>query len=390
MFTRKLGRSGIEVSALGMGCWAIGGPFWRGDRPVGWGDVDDAESIRAVERALDLGVNFFDTSDVYGCGHSERILGEIFAGQRDQVVIATKFGNIFDEQTRHITGSSGAPADVRRSCEASLQRLQTDYIDLYQFHIGDYDPVEAEGVVETLERLVDEGKIRWYGWSTDDPVRAAVFAKGPHCAAIQQRLNIFEGSDETLAICEENNLASLNRGPLGMGLLTGKFSADSSLPANDVRTGWDFPRRRAGRSPEEAGAAARRADQRRTFAGPGRARLALGAQRGHAAHPRLQDRGPGRGQRRRAGTRPAHGRADGRHSSDYTRIERGLTRIRRMTADIFVKNLRRSARSASSGFYRIKRLIRTQSSPRSEEDETDSRWHSRLGTQWMGYPRSFD
>jgi aryl-alcohol dehydrogenase-like predicted oxidoreductase len=240
MFTRKLGRSGIEVSALGMGCWAIGGPFWRGERPIGWGDVDDAESIRAVECALDLGVNFFDTSSVYGCGHSERILGSIFAGRRQQVVIATKFGNIFDEQTRHVTGASGAPADVRSSCEASLQRLQTDYIDLFQFHIGDYDPIEAEGVVETLERLVDEGKIRWYGWSTDDPVRAAVFAKGAHCAAIQQRLNIFEGSDETLAICEANDLASLNRGPLGMGLLTGKFNADSSLPPNDVRTGWDF------------------------------------------------------------------------------------------------------------------------------------------------------
>jgi len=247
MFTRKLGRSGIEVSALGMGCWAIGGPFWRGDRPIGWGDVDDAESIRSVERALDLGVNFFDTSNVYGCGHSERILGQIFAGRREQVVIATKFGNIFDEQTRQVTGASGTPEDVRSACEASLRRLQTDYIDLYQFHLGDYDPVEAEGVVETLERLVEEGKIRWYGWSTDDPMRAAVFAKHPHCAAIQQRLNIFEGSDETLAICEENNLASLDRGPLGMGLLTGKFNADSSLPANDVRTGWDF---RAG---EQAG-----------------------------------------------------------------------------------------------------------------------------------------
>ena len=240
MLYRKLGRSDLEVSALGMGCWAIGGPFWRGDRPVGWGDVDDAESKRAIARALDLGATLFDTSNVYGCGHSERILGEALAGRRDQVVIATKFGNLFDEETRIITGASGKREDVRAACEASLTRLRTDYIDLYQFHLGDYDPVQAQDVVATLEELVDEGKIRWYGWSTDDPLRAAVFAQGEHCAAVQQRFNIFEGNAETLALCERENLASLNRGPLAKGLLTGKFNADSTLPANDVRTDWNF------------------------------------------------------------------------------------------------------------------------------------------------------
>lgn len=242
MNSRTLGRSNIEVSALGMGCWAIGGPFWRGDKPVGWGDVDDAESMRAIARSLELGVTLFDTSDVYGCGHSERILGEALRGRRDQVVIATKFGNVFDEQTRQITDSSGDPAHIRAACDASLRRLQTDYIDLYQFHLGGYDLDKTDDVIATLEELVDAGKIRWYGWSTDDPERAAKFAEGPHCAAIQQRLNLFEGNEETLGLCEENNLASLNRGPLAMGLLTGKFNADSTLPANDVRAGngWDF------------------------------------------------------------------------------------------------------------------------------------------------------
>ena len=242
MNTRALGRSNIDVRALGMGCWAIGGPFWRGDKPVGWGDVDDAESMRAIARALELGVTLFDTSDVYGCGHSERILGDALRGRRDQVVIATKFGNVFDEQTRQITDASGDPDHIRAACDASLRRLQTDYIDLYQFHLGGYDLDKTDDVIATLEELVDAGKIRWYGWSTDDPERAAKFAEGPHCAAIQQRLNLFEGNEETLGICEENNLASLNRGPLAMGLLTGKFSADSTLPANDVRAGngWDF------------------------------------------------------------------------------------------------------------------------------------------------------
>lgn len=240
MLTRVLGRSGIEVSGLGLGCWAIGGPFWRGNQPVGWGQVDDNQSLAALTRALELGITFFDTSDVYGCGHSERILGQALAGRRNEVVIATKFGNVFDEQTRRITGASAAPDYIRRACEASLRRLRTEVIDLYQLHIGNLELRRVDEVLETLEQLVDEGKIRWYGWSTDDPERAAAFARGPHCAAIQQRFNLFEGNAETLAVCEQEGLASIARGPLAMGLLTGKFSADSILPEDDVRHSWDL------------------------------------------------------------------------------------------------------------------------------------------------------
>jgi aryl-alcohol dehydrogenase-like predicted oxidoreductase len=240
MFTRKLGRNGPVVSALGLGCWAIGGPAWRGDTPIGWGQVDDAESLRSIQKALDLGVTFFDTADVYGCGHSERLLGQALAGKRAQVVIATKFGNVIDEQTRHTTGADASPQFIRRACDASLSRLKTDYIDLYQFHLGQYDPVEAVTVRETLEELVSAGKIRAYGWSTDDPQRARVFAEGPHCTSIQQRLNIFEGNAETLAICERFNLASINRGPLAQGILTGKFTADTQIAVDDVRHKWNL------------------------------------------------------------------------------------------------------------------------------------------------------
>lgn len=240
MFERRLGRSGILVSALGLGCWAIGGPMWRGNEPVGWGDVDDNQSRAAIERALELGVTFFDTSDAYGCGHSERILGQVLSGRRKQVVIATKFGNVFDEQTRRLTGANAEPVYIRRACESSLRRLNTDYIDLYQLHIGNYDLARVDEVLETLERLVDEGRIRWYGWSTDDPTRAAAFCRGPHCAAIQQRFNIFEGNAETLAVCEKEEVASIVRGPLAQGVLTGKFSTESTLPDNDVRHSWDF------------------------------------------------------------------------------------------------------------------------------------------------------
>jgi aryl-alcohol dehydrogenase-like predicted oxidoreductase len=234
-FTRKLGRSGIEVSALGMGCWAIGGPFWSGETPHGWGEVDDAESERAIHRAIDLGATFFDTANVYGAGHSERVLGRALAGQRQQVVIATKFSAVFDESTRQVTGADASPAGIRRACEASLRRLKTDYIDLYQFHDNGYPAAQAEPVRETLEGLVAAGKIRAYGWSTDFADRAEVFARGPHCTAIQLQLNVLDDNPDVLAICEQQNLAAINRGPLAMGLLTGKYTASTQPSADDVR-----------------------------------------------------------------------------------------------------------------------------------------------------------
>ena len=235
MPTRNLGKSGIAVSAMGLGCWAIGGPAWRGETPIGWGRVDDGETVRAVRRAVELGVTFFDTADVYGGGHSEKVLGGALSGLRDRVVIATKFGNTFDESTKQAGGPDADPAYIRRACESSLRRLGTDRIDLYQFHLGGYDLVRAVEVRGTLEELVSSGKIRAYGWSTDDPERARLFAEGAHCASIQQQLNVFGGSAETLSVCERFGLASINRGPLAMGLLTGKYGADSTLPADDVR-----------------------------------------------------------------------------------------------------------------------------------------------------------
>jgi aryl-alcohol dehydrogenase-like predicted oxidoreductase len=240
MKTRILGRSELEVSALGLGCWAIGGPFWKNGEPVGWGEVDDQESTRAIRRARELGINFFDTADIYGVGHSETLLGEVLHGERDQVVIATKFGNTFDVTQRVSTGRDFSREYIRQACEASLRRLQTDYIDLYQIHPKEMEHAQAMEVCATLEELADEGKIRFYGWSTDDPERAAWFQDGEHYVSVQHNLNVFEDNPEMIAVCETLNLASVNRGPLARGLLTGKFSRDSSLPSNDVRSKWDF------------------------------------------------------------------------------------------------------------------------------------------------------
>src|SRR5262249_35607715 len=155
-------------------------------RPAGWGAVDDDESIRAIHTALDLGITLFDTADAYGGGHSERVLGRALAGRRDDVVISTKFGLLFDEATRTGAGADASPAYVRRACEASLRRLGTDRLDLYLLHNGADDRAAAATVVEVLEALVAEGKIRFYGSAVETPEIAEVFAEGTHCIAIQQ------------------------------------------------------------------------------------------------------------------------------------------------------------------------------------------------------------
>jgi aryl-alcohol dehydrogenase-like predicted oxidoreductase len=237
---RRLGRSDLMVSAIGMGGNTIGGPVWdrsvRQDLPIGYGQVEDAESIRAIRRALDLGITLFDTADEYGCGHSETILGKALGRDRHSVVIATKFGFIFSEETREVTGEDGSPAHIRRACEGSLRRLNTDYIDLYLLHIRDLEVEAALAARDTLEELVLEGKIRWYGWSTDDLERARCFAQGRHCAAIEHRLNVLMDAPEMLAVCQEFDLASINRIPLLMGVLSGKYTPGCLPPEEDVRS----------------------------------------------------------------------------------------------------------------------------------------------------------
>jgi aryl-alcohol dehydrogenase-like predicted oxidoreductase len=246
MLKRTLGKSKLEVSALGMGCWAIGG-LWTWDQPgkepypAGWGDTDDDESIRAVHAALDMGVNFFDTAANYGAGHSELVLGRALKGKRDKVVIATKFGHIVNEEKKTVYGDPDQIIkNVRTDVENSLRRLQTDCIDIYQLHAGDYDPKLAVELQSVLEELVSAGKIRWYGWSTDVVNSAREFAAGVHCTSIQFRLNVFFDNSDMRKVCADFDLAGINKDPLHKGFLTGKFNPTSTFPQNDIRTGTDF------------------------------------------------------------------------------------------------------------------------------------------------------
>ncbi len=244
MFTKKLGRSGIKVSPLGLGCWAIGGLLWMDDKSVGWEGSDDKVSLESLKRAVDLGMNYFDTADVYGTGHSEYLLGKAFKGIREKIIISTKFGYTYDEKTRRLTGENATPDYIRKACESSLKRLNTDYIDLYFFHLGEYPIEDAEIVRDALEELVKEGKIKFYGWSTDDIKRAEFFAQGKHCTAVQFNYNVFEYKNALpmVEFCEKNNIAGVIRGPLAMGALTGKYKQNSKLPSSDVRgknaPGW--------------------------------------------------------------------------------------------------------------------------------------------------------
>lgn len=226
--------NGKTIPRLGMGCWAIGGPFYAGDVPLGWGEVDDNESIAAVHRALDLGIGFFDTASNYGAGHSEEVLGKALEGRKD-VVIATKFGFATDPATKQATGAFADEAFIRASVETSLTRLRRERIDLLQFHLNDFDPHQSDAVFDVLERLRAEGKVDAFGWSTDFPDRAGRQAKRDGFVAVQHNMNVLSPATELLDAIETHGLISINRGPLAMGLLSGKFDAGRTIGEKDVR-----------------------------------------------------------------------------------------------------------------------------------------------------------
>jgi aryl-alcohol dehydrogenase-like predicted oxidoreductase len=227
--------NGRRIPRIGVGCWAIGGPFFMDGRADGWGEVDDAQSIRALHLAHELGARLFDTADAYGTGHSEEVLGRAFADRRGEVVIATKFGYVHNRATRELTGTDLTPAYMEKALAASLQRLGTNHIDLYQLHVGDAPDAAADALAEALERRAEAGDIGAWGWSTDDTHRVARMLSYPHFKAVQQQLSVFHDVPDLVRLSEDNKLVDLNRSPLAMGFLTGKFTAASQLPTTDVR-----------------------------------------------------------------------------------------------------------------------------------------------------------
>jgi aryl-alcohol dehydrogenase-like predicted oxidoreductase/DNA gyrase inhibitor GyrI len=232
VFTRKLGSLNIQTSALGMGCWAIGGTAGS----TNYGMIDDNESIKAIRRALDMGVTLLDTADCYGCGHSEKVVGKAVDGRRNEIIIATKFGNSFDEEKRDFTGARTDKEYIEKALEDSLRRLNTDYIDIYQLHLGGLKGPEVDAIIEMLENFVQSGKIRSYGWSTDDEENAKKFAPLKNCSAIQFQLNLFYDNPKLVQVCEEHDITGLIRGPLAMGVLTGKYNTGAQVAGDDLRS----------------------------------------------------------------------------------------------------------------------------------------------------------
>jgi aryl-alcohol dehydrogenase-like predicted oxidoreductase len=226
--------NGQRIPALGLGCWAIGGPFYSGETPLGWGDVDDAVSIRAIDAAVDMGIRFFDTAQAYGTGHSETVLGKALRARPD-VLIGTKIGYAIDPASKQLTGEMHDISAIVQSIEQSLTRLQRDHIDVVHLHLNELPIDKATPIFEGLNALRQQGKIASFGWSTDFPDRAAAFAELDGFIAIQHAMNVFYRADMLIPTIEQKGMLSINRSPLAMGLLGGKHDATTKFDASEVR-----------------------------------------------------------------------------------------------------------------------------------------------------------
>jgi len=227
---RKLGNTDLKLSAIGFGCWAMGG---------NWGKTDDRESIAAAKVALDRGINFFDTADIYGFGHSEEVLAKALGKKRKEVLIATKGGLVWDDHGCIFRSSSRH--HLLNAVEASLKRLKTDYIDLYQIHWPDPN-TPFEVTMKVMDELVRSGKVRYIGVSNFTRKQMRECLKFRQINSLQPPYNMFmRHIEKEFSFCEKHGIGIVTYGPLAYGLLTGKFKKDTKFPETDWRSGKLFP-----------------------------------------------------------------------------------------------------------------------------------------------------
>jgi aryl-alcohol dehydrogenase-like predicted oxidoreductase len=226
MEQRALGKQGLKVSALGLGCMGMSDFYGSGD---------EKESISVIHRALELGVSFFDTADMYGPFTNEKLLGKAIAGRRDKVVLATKFGNVRSEDGTYL-GISGKPDYVRKACDASLKRLGVDHIDLYYQHRVD-TTVPIEDTVGAMAELVKQGKVRYLGMSEAAPETIRRAHKVHPISALQTEYSLWsrDPEDDVLPTVRELGIGFVPYSPLGRGFLTGRYRRIEDLEPNDWR-----------------------------------------------------------------------------------------------------------------------------------------------------------
>lgn len=226
--TRKLGKEGPELTVIGFGAWAVGGPW-----AYGWGPQDDNESISAIHAALDLGINWIDTAAVYGLGHSEEIVGKAIKGRRDKVFVATKCGLVWD--TRGNVKGNINPGSIKQEVDASLKRLNVDVIDLYQIHWPDGKTPE-EKAWEMMLKLKEQGKVRWIGVSNFDIPKLQKCLELGHVDSLQPPYNMVrrQVEKEILPFCLEHGIGVVAYSPMMSGLLTGRFH-EKNLASDDWR-----------------------------------------------------------------------------------------------------------------------------------------------------------
>ncbi|WP_437774655.1 aldo/keto reductase [Sorangium sp. So ce1097] len=222
---RPLGRTGLRISSVSFGAWAIGGT---------WGDVDDKESLAALHRAIERGVNFFDTADVYGDGRSERLLARLRRERREEIVIATKAGRRLSPHN----AASYSEQNLTAFVERSLKNLETDALDLVQLHCPPTDVYYRPEVFDVLDRLVKAGKIRFYGVSVERAEEALKAIEYPGVQSVQIIYNVLRQRPAELFFPEakRRQVGILARLPLSSGLLTGKMRADTKFAADDHRS----------------------------------------------------------------------------------------------------------------------------------------------------------
>ncbi|HEX9163303.1 MAG TPA: aldo/keto reductase [Thermoanaerobaculia bacterium] len=242
---RILGRTGIRVSEIGFGAWAIGGTAEASGTPLGWGKSSDDESLAAIRRARDLGINLFDTADSYGFGRSESLLGIVLSRRRQDMVIATKVGVL--RTSAGALRKDFSKQHIFHAVAGSLKRLRSDYIDLYQLHNPTIADLHRGEIQEAMELLQDAGKIRFWGVSVSTIEEGLEVVRHGWGHAIQVLYNVLNQApaDELLPLAKQRGFGVLARVPLASGLLTGKYREGTVFAADDIRQNFLTPRRLA-------------------------------------------------------------------------------------------------------------------------------------------------